>query len=380
MRKFGAKHYRLSIAWPRIFPNGRGVVNQKGLDFYRRLFNAMHKEGITPWVTMFHWDLPQALEDEGGWRVRGVTDAFATYADTIVKAFRDQVKHWITLNEIVCFTRLGYGGHDKAPFTNDGEAVVNQTYHHALMCHGHGIRAVREHGGRGATVGLTDNSNVMVPLMETPECIAATRAAFIAENWRILEPIYTGAYSSGYLRAAGKDRPKFEKGDLALASQPTDFLGMNIYNRHLRPPGKGGKYETIPFPPSFPTADAPWLKHVPEALYWGPRWVREIYKVPAVYITENGAGYDDAPPVNGELNDLHRRNYVRSCLRELHRATADGVPVKGYFLWSFMDNFEWQDGYARRFGAFYNDFKTQKRTPKLTALWYQRVMAQNQIL
>lgn len=380
MRKFGAKHYRLSIAWPRIFPHGRGAVNQKGLDFYHRLFDAMHKEGITPWVTMFHWDLPQALEDEGGWRVRGLTDAFATYADTIVKAFGDRVKNWITLNEIICFTRFGYGGHDKAPFTDEGEAVVNQTYHHAIMCHGLGVRAVREHGGRGARVGLTDNSNVTLPLMETPENIAAARAAFIAENWRILEPIYTGAYSSGYLRAAGKDRPKVGKGDLDLASLPTDFLGMNIYTGTYVRPGKGGKYELIPFPPGYPTADAPWLKHVPEALYWGPRWVREIYKVPAVYITENGAGYDDAPPVNGELNDLHRRNYIRACLRELHRAVAEGVPVKGYFLWSFMDNFEWQDGYARRFGAFYNDFTTQKRTPKLTAHWYQRVMKENQLV
>jgi beta-glucosidase len=380
MRKYGAKHYRLSIAWPRIYPQGKGALNQKGVDFYHRLIDAMLKEGITPWVTMYHWDLPQALEDEGGWRVRGVVDAFATYADTIVKAYGDRVKNWITLNEILCFTRLGYGGADKAPFANDGEAVVNQTYHHAILCHGHGVRAVREHGGRSARVGLTDNSNVKMPLMETPEDIAAARTAFIQENWRILEPIYNGAYHPGYFRAAGQDRPKVEKGDLKLISLPTDFLGMNIYCGEFVRAGKGGKPEAIAFPPSYPTADAPWLKHSSEALYWGPRWVSEIYKVPAVYITENGAGYDDAPPVNGELLDLHRRNYVRHCLRELHRATADGIPVKGYFLWSFMDNFEWQDGYARRFGAFYNDFKTQKRIPKLTALWYQRVMAENRLL
>jgi beta-glucosidase len=380
MRKYGAKHYRLSIAWPRIYPQGKGALNQKGVDFYHRLIDAMLKEGITPWVTMYHWDLPQALEDEGGWRVRGVVDAFATYADTIVKAYGDRVKNWITLNEILCFTRLGYGGADKAPFANDGEAVVNQTYHHAILCHGHGVRAVREHGGRGARVGLTDNSNVKMPLMETPEDIAAARTAFIQENWRILEPIYNGAYHPGYFRAAGQDRPKVEKGDLKLISLPTDFLGMNIYCGEFVRAGKGGKPEAIAFPPSYPTADAPWLKHSSEALYWGPRWVSEIYKVPAVYITENGAGYDDGPPVNGELLDLHRRNYVRHCLRELHRATADGIPVKGYFLWSFMDNFEWQDGYARRFGAFYNDFKTQQRTPKLTALWYQRVMAENRLL
>ncbi len=382
LRKFGTKHLRLSIAWPRIYPQGTGALNQKGVDFYHRLIDAMLKEGITPWVTMYHWDLPQALEDQGGWRVRGTTDAFATYADTIVKAYGDRVKHWITLNEIICFTRMGYGGHDKAPFANDGEAVVNQTFHHAIMCHGHGVRAVREHGGRGSRVGLTDNSLVTVPMMETPEHIDAARKVFITENCRVLEPIYTGAYSTAYLRAAGKDRPKVEKGDLALISLPTDFLGMNIYTGYYIRAGKGGKPEWLSFPPNYPNADAPWLKHVSESLYWGPRFVRELYKskVPAIYITENGAGYDDQPPVNGELLDLHRRNYIRDCLRDLHRGMDEGIPIKGYFLWSFMDNFEWQDGYARRFGAFYNDFKTQKRTPKLTAHWYQQVMKENALL
>jgi beta-glucosidase len=380
MRKFGTRHYRLSLAWPRIYPQGKGALNQKGVDFYHRLIDAMLKEGITPWVTMFHWDLPQGLEDEGGWRVRPTTDAFATYADTIVRAYGDRVKNWITLNEIICFTQMGYGGHDKAPFVNEGAAVVNQTYHHAILCHGHGVRAVREHGGKGARVGLTDNSSIFVPVMETPEHIAAARAAFIDGNTRILEPIYNGAYTAAYLRSAGKNRPKVEKGDLALISQPTDFLGMNIYTGTFVRAGKGGKPEYLPFPPSYPNADAPWLKHLPESMYWGPRLVREIYKVPAIYITENGAGYDDAPPVNGVLDDLHRRNYIRACLKELHRATAEGIPVKGYFLWSFMDNFEWQDGYARRFGAFYTDYKTQKRTPKLTAHWYHRVMAGNQLV
>lgn len=380
MRKLGAKHYRLSIAWPRIYPQGRGAVNQKGLDFYHRLFDAMHKEGITPWVTMFHWDLPQALEVEGGWRVRGVTDAFATYADTIVSEYADQVKNWITLNEILCFTTLAYGGGDKAPMTNDGPAVVNQTYHHAIMCHGHGVRAVREHGGRGARVGLTDNPAVTIPLTETAADIAAARAAFIEKNPRVLWPIYRGEYSTAYLRSEGANRPKFEKGDLKLASLPTDFLGLNIYTGGFVRAGKGGKPEDIPYTPNYPRADSPWLNLAQECLYWGPKWVKEIYGVKAVYITENGAGYDDQPPVNGEVHDLHRRNYVRGCLKELHRAISEGVPVKGYFLWSFMDNFEWQDGYNRRFGVVYTDFKTQKRTPKLSAKWYTHVMKENRLV
>ncbi len=380
MRKLGVKHYRLSIAWPRILPQGRGAVNSKGVDFYHRLIDSMLEHGITPWVTMFHWDLPQALEDEGGWRVRGVTDAFSEYADTIVRAYSDRVKNWITLNEILCFTEKAYGGGGKAPDTNDGARVVNQTYHHAILCHGHGVHAVREHGGRGARVGLTDNSHVTIPLMETTEDIAAARKEFIRLNSRILEPIYHGRYPAEYLRSAGADRPTWEKGDLDLASLPTDFLGMNIYTGGFVRAGRRNVPETIPFTANYPRADAPWLHLVPEALYWGPRWVKEIYGVKSIYITENGAGYNDEPPVGGELFDLHRRNYVRACLKELHRAIEEELPVNGYFLWSFLDNFEWEEGYSRRFGSVYTDFTTQLRTPKLSAHWYQRVMAENRLI
>ena len=380
MRKLGAKHYRLSLAWPRIYPQGRGAVNQKGVDFYHRLIDSMLAHGITPWVTMFHWDLPQALEDEGGWRVRGVTEAFAAYADTIVREYGDRVKNWITLNEIVCFTRLAYGGFEKAPFANEPELVVNQTYHHAILCHGHGVRAVREHGGRGARVGLTDNSSVPIPLTETKEDIAAARKVFIRNNTRVLEPIFNGRYHPDYLRETGADRPTWQKGDLELVSLPTDFLGMNIYSGEYVRSGKGGRPEVIPFTSNYPQADCSWLKLVPEALYWAPRWARDIYGVKAIYVTENGAGYDDQPPVNGEVPDVHRYHYVRNCLKELHRGIQEKNPVKGYFLWSFMDNFEWQDGYNRRFGVVYTDFATQKRTPKLSAKWYSRVMAENRLV
>ncbi len=382
MRSLGAKHYRLSIAWPRIFPDGDGAVNQKGLDFYHRLFDSMEKHGLTPWVTMFHWDLPQSLEARfGGWRDRRTADAFATYAETIVKAFGSRVKNWITLNEVVCFTKLGYEIGTKAPGLKLPAGVVNQTYHHALLCHGHGVRAVREFGGKGARVGITDNSNIGVPVSETPEDIAAVRAHFIQTNWRILDAIYSGRYNPAYLRAAGKDAPKVQKGDFKLISQPTDFLGMNIYTGTYVRAGKGrAKYEELPFPASYPTADCPWLKIMPQSLYWGPRLAAEIYGAKAIYITENGCGYKDAAPVKGEVHDLHRRDLVRNYLGELRRAIQDGVPVKGYFLWSFMDNYEWEDGYDMRFGVVYCDFKTQKRTPKLSAKWYSKVIAENRIV
>ncbi len=381
MRELGVKHYRLSLAWPRIFPKGDGEVNQAGIDFYHRLFDAMAENGITPWVTMFHWDLPQALEDRGGWPVRGTVDAFATYADTIVKAFGGKVKNWITLNEIRCFTVLAYKhGGPKAPGRRESDAVVNQTYHHALLCHGHGVRAVREHGGPGARVGLTDNCDVCIPVSETPRDIAAARQWFEQRNLHILGAIYAGGYSAEYLKREGANAPKFEADDFKLISLPTDFLGLNIYTAtHVRATADG-RWEEVKLPANYPRADSVWLNIVPQCIYWATRMVKDVYGVTSIYVTENGCGYDDEPVINGEVHDLHRREYLRAHLRELHRAVADGVPVDGYFLWSFIDNYEWEDGYTRRFGVVHCDFTTQKRTPKLSARWYSQVMAENRIL
>ncbi|MDP2137973.1 MAG: GH1 family beta-glucosidase [Candidatus Didemnitutus sp.] len=375
MRSLGLRHYRLSLAWPRLLPAGDRTVNQRGIDFYHRLFDSMQNHGITPWVTLFHWDLPQALEDRGGWRSRCVPEAFAHYADVAVKAFGDRVKHWITLNEIRCFTIHGYGGLGKAPGANEAPGVVNQTIHHALVCHGHAVRAVREHGGRSAKVGLTDNCETVIPLTETPDDIAAARAYFIEANQSILGAIHGGRYAPAYLRRCGADRPKVTRGDFALISQPTDFLGLNIYTGLFVRAGKRGRPEHLPPSPSYPHTDSPWLGLAPRALYWGPRLAAEVYGVKNLYITENGCGYDDDRVVNGECHDLHRVEFLRSYLKELQRAIGDGAPVRGYFLWSFIDNFEWNDGTTRRFGIVHNDFKTQRRTPKLSAAWYARVIA-----
>lgn len=381
MAELGAKHYRLSIAWPRIFPRGHGEVNPLGIAFYNRLIDKALELGLTPWVTMYHWDTPQGIEDDfGGWRSRETVQAFGVYADTIVKAFGDRVKHWITLNEIICFTRMSYGTGVRGPGLCLSEQVVNQTYHHAMLAHGEGVRAVREHGGAGAKVGLTDCSEIFIPLTETPADIAAAREVFIHENGRILEPMYTGRYAPEFLASLGADAPHIEPGDLERISQPTDFLGFNIYRGYFVRAGADGKPEQLPFPPSYPTADATWLTHTPQSIYWGPRMVAEIYGVESIVITENGAGYNDAPPVNGEVLDLHRRDYLRNYLRELQRGIDDGVPVHGYFLWSFMDNFEWGDGYQRRFGVVYTNYETQERTPKASARWYSEVMAANAIV
>ena len=380
LRRLGIKNYRLSLAWPRIYPHGDGAVNQRGLDFYQRLIDTLLKHDITPWVTMFHWDLPQALEDRGGWRSRVVPEAFATYADTIVHAYGDRVKNWITLNEIRCFTVHAYGEGGKAPGYRESARVVNQTMHHALVCHGHGVRAVREHGGRGTRVGLTDNCETVIPVSESSADIAAARTWFIEANQPVLDPIYRGHYAPAYLRRCGTDRPVVARGDFALISQPADFLGLNIYTGTFVRRGARGRPEVVTPSASYPRTDSPWLNLAPRAIYWTPRLVGEVYGEKNIYITENGCGYNDDTVVQGECLDLHRVEYLRSYLRELQRAIADGAPVRGYFLWSFIDNFEWADGYRRRFGIIHNNFKTQRRTPKLSAQWYASVMAANRVL
>jgi beta-glucosidase len=381
MASLGVRHYRLSIAWPRIYPQGDGALNRAGLDFYHRLFESMKKHDITPWVTMFHWDLPQALEERGGWTSRATVDAFARYADTLVQEFGGIVKNWITLNEIRCFTWLAYAVGSKAPGRKESEAVLNQTYHHALLAHGHGVRAVRTYGGDGARVGLTDNCDVSVPVTETPQDIAAAEAWFLDRNAHLLGAIHDQCYSRAYLRRVGTDAPRVEPGDFDLISAPTDFLGLNIYTAtYVRAGLNGERYEALALPPNYPRADSPWLNLVPQAVYWATRMCHELYGHRSIYITENGCGYNEEPVVNGEVVDLHRRDFLRSHLREVHRAIADGVPVDGYFLWSFIDNFEWEDGYQRRFGIVHCDYETLQRTPKLSARYYAYVMRTRTIL
>lgn len=380
MASLGIRHYRLSIAWTRIYPDGDGAVNRVGVDHYHRVIDALQEYGITPWVCLFHWDLPQALEERGGWRKRLVADAFARYADEVVRSYGDRVKRWLSVNEIGCFTGLAYGRGIKAPGVCESARVVNQTYHHALLCHGHAVRAVREHGGRGAHVGFADNPTVTVPVTEIAADIRAARKSFVEANWRVLDPILRGRYAEGYLRAAGCDRPVVERDDFALISAPVDFVGLNIYTgRFVRAAAKG-RAEAVALPPNYPRADSRWLHLVPQAVYWGARHVHDLYGVRTLYITENGAGYDETDGGGAPLDDLHRREYVRLCLHEVRRAIADGVPVRGYFLWSFLDNFEWEDGYARRFGIVHVDFATQKRTPKLSAHWYASVLKENRVL
>jgi beta-glucosidase len=379
MRSLGIKHYRLSIAWPRFFPTGDGELNPKAVEFYRKLLTSLIENGITPWVTLFHWDLPQALDEKGGWASRHTVDAFGRYADAAVKSLGDLVKNWITLNEIRCFTWLSHDVCSKAPGRKEPPAVLNQMYHHALLAHGEAVRAVRQHGGPGARVGLTDNPDISIPLTETEADIAAARAWFVDANAHILGALH-GGYSDAYLARCGADAPKFTKADLDFISQPTDFLGLNIYTGSFVRAANGRPYEKLDHSDFYPTTSCAWLKVVPQSIYWGLRHCRDLYGTQSLYITENGCGYDDDKVVNGEVLDLHRRDFLRAYLREVHRAVGDGIPVDGYFLWSFVDNYEWEDGYRRRFGVVHCDFETQVRTPKASAKYFAEVVRTRRVL
>ncbi len=380
MRELGIRHYRLSIAWPRIYPDGEGEVNAEGLRFYHRLFDEMEANGITPWVTLFHWDLPQALESRlGGWRSRKVVDAFAQYADTVLQSFGERVRHWFTINEMVAFTANAYGRGRNAPGLSLDEKTVTRTYHHALLCHGHAVRAVREYGQPGSIVGLVDNPMVAMPLDESkPEDLEAARTCFKQDSMRVLNPIYHGAYTDEYIEMFGEDvLPDVQAGDFSLISSPCDFLGLNLYWGYYVRAGENAEPQKVDFPESYPSASSWWQKLTPRCMYWGVRHVHDLYGPKTIYITENGCGYTDEVVVDGECLDLHRRDFVRSCLMELHAAIAEGIDVKGYFLWSLLDNFEWSQGYSIRFGIIHIDYETLKRTPKLSARWYAQVIATN---
>jgi len=382
VRQLGLLHYRLSVAWPRVFPAGDGAINMRGLDFYSRLIDALLARQITPWVTLFHWDLPQALEDQGGWLVRPTVDAFGRYADSVVKHLGDRVNRWFTVNEIPCFIGNGYGNGYFAPGRRVGTRDLNQAFHHALLAHGRGVSAVRSFGGPGALVGLVHNHLPAppIPVTETEADIAAARAVYVRNNGQLMGPVFLGHYPEAFLRESGADAPRIDPGDMEQIAAPTDFLGLNVYAGNFVRAGADNCPELLPFPTGYPEGALWWLKITPQSMYWAIRHAAEVFGVKSFYMTESGATFEDEITPAGEVLDLHRREYLRSHLVELHRAVAEGFDVRGYFLWSLLDNFEWAEGYEKRFGIVHVAFGTQKRTPKLSSRWYAAVVRNNRIV
>ena len=375
MRQMGWRNYRLSLAWPRIFPAGDNQINPAGLEFYDRLIDAFLEREITPWVTLFHWDLPQTLEEENGWLNRATVDAFAVYADAATRRLGDRVKNWFTLNEMPCFIGLGYGTGIHAPGRQESKQLVNQGYHHALLAHGRAVEIVRANVPN-ARVGLVHNPPTPIPVIETPEHIEAAKTNYERVNGPLLAPIFRGQYPAWFMNSP--DAPKVQAGDGEIIAQPGDFLGLNLYAGYFVRADNAGR--ELPLPAQFPKGDLDWIAITPQTLYWQIRLAGEVFGVESFYIAENGAAFADKMTVDGEVLDLDRREYLRNYLIGLQRACAEGFDVKGYFAWSAMDNYEWAEGYAKRFGLIHVDFETQKRTPKLSAHWYSAVCEANRVL
>jgi beta-glucosidase len=379
MKAIGLKAYRFSVAWPRVFPQGTGSVNSQGLDFYNRLVDELLLAGIEPFCTLFHWDLPQALEDKGGWQSRDTARGFADYAGYVAGKLSDRVKYFITMNEISQFID-GYKSSRHPPGIHLDEAHFAQVTHHAVLGHGLAVQAIRSLASPQTQIGLAENVVAVTPVVETPTHIGAARHAMREENARIMTVIQEGRYTDTYLRRLGSAAPKFTTEEMQTIGSRLDFMGLNIYApSYVRASDSPKGYEMLPLPPSYPHMLSPWLNVGPEALYWVPKLANDLWQPRTIYITENGASSADALTVAGEVLDIDRVMFLRNYLMHLQRAVTTGVPVCGYFLWSLLDNYEWADGYGKRFGIYYVDFVTQKRTPKLSAEFYRGVIARNGI-
>jgi beta-glucosidase len=376
MRDLGLESYRFSIAWPRVFPNGDGLPNPAGLDFYRRLAEGLLQRGIEPLATLYHWDLPQTLQDRGGWAERDTVERFAEYALAVYEGMGDVVLRWVTINEpwVVAFAGHAYG--TKAPGIRDWATALRAS-HHVNLAHGLAVRALRE-TRPGAEVGAALNLAPIHPASESEDDHAAARRLDGNLNRWFLDPLVRGAYPTDMVELYEERLGGFDcvlDGDLETISLPTDFLGVNYY-RPLRVTASTNALplEVAEPPPEPPVTEMGWEVR-PDGLAELLQRIRNEYGNPRVYITENGACYEDPPARNGEVADPQRTAYLRSHLDAVRQATAAGANVRAYYVWSLLDNFEWEHGYAKRFGIVHVDYATQKRTPKASALWYRDYIA-----
>jgi beta-glucosidase len=387
MKSLGATAYRFSIAWPRVVPGGTGAINEKGLDFYARLVDELLANGIEPFATLYHWDLPQALHDRvGGWENRETALAFAEYAGIVADRLGDRVRNFFTINEFTSFIEYGYGLGRLAPGLRLPRGRLNQVRHHAVLGHGLAVQAIRARGRPGARVGPAEQMFICAPVIETPEHVHAAELATREANAGYMTVMLEGRYTDAFLAMQGADAPRFPQSDLKVISSPVDFVGINVYyaQHYVRALDVAPYFAMVPYQESHPVARFPGsgigMQISPEAMYWGPRHLARIWNVQNIYVTENGAPFAHKPASDGVDYDTDRIMYLRSYLTQLQRATSEGIPVRGYFHWSLLDNFEWLSGYVPRFGLYYVDYATQKRAPKLSASFYHDVIATNQVM
>jgi beta-glucosidase len=387
MQKLGIRAYRFSIAWPRILPDGTGRIEPRGLDFYSRLVDALLEAGIEPVPTLYHWDLPQPLQDQGGWLNRKTAEAFAAYAGVVGTKLADRVKKWITHNEPWCASFLGHQRGMHAPGLEDFAAALTAS-HHLLLSHGLAVRAIRRISP-GSEIGIALNLVPATPASPSAADREATRSFDGFFNRWFLDPLYGRGYPedvlSDYAEAGhlpGPSLPALLPGDAQVIAEPTDFLGVNYYMRSIVRSERVPEHENLPrtvFPaPESEWTDMGWEIH-PDGLHDLLCRVSADYGVPKLYVTENGASFSAAPDAEGRVQDAQRVQFLQEHFRAAGRALTAGVPVAGYFVWSLLDNYEWERGYTQRFGIVWVDYATQQRIPKQSAIWYSHAIAQNTV-
>ncbi|HEX7057285.1 MAG TPA: GH1 family beta-glucosidase [Bacilli bacterium] len=378
LKELGVGAYRFSIAWPRIFPDGIGELNAKGLNYYQNLVDKLLENGIAPCCTLYHWDLPQALQDQGGWANRATIDAFVRYAETMFQAFAGKIKFWVTFNEPWCISFLSNFLGEHAPGNRDPQLALNVA-HHIMIAHGKAVerfRAMRMDG----QIGIVANYSWFEPYSLSAEDVAACRrSACWFMEW-FCDPIFTGAYPQYMVDWFAQKGVKLDvlAGDMEQIRQPIDFLGLNYYSGNVaRYKENSGLFDAEIVDVGHDKTDIDWFIY-PEGLYRTLCRLREIYGDIPIYITENGACYNDEPAA-GKVRDKQRIKYLREHLLQMNRAISSGVNVKGYFIWSLLDNFEWAYGYSKRFGIVHVDFATLERTKKDSYFWYKKTIANNWI-
>ncbi len=380
MKDLDLEHYRFSLSWSRVRPSGRGNVNEEGLDFYDRLVDELLAAGITPFATLYHWDLPQALQEAGGWENRDTAFHFADHAEVVFRRLGDRVKQFVTHNEPWCVSVLGHYIGEHAPGKRLDAAATLTSAHHVLLSHGLAVDAFRASGVEGE-IGITLNLLPVYPATQSPEDLRAARLHDVFSNAWFLDPLFKGAYPPELEDLFGPMPREVRPDDLAVISRPIDLLGVNFYSYNVvERAGNAGNAERsgeliLPWnsvAPEERVTDMGWPVSAPTLTDMLLRLDREYTKLP-IYITENGAAYEDQPE-DGQVHDADRIAYVKDHLEAVAKAILGGVDVRGYYLWSFMDNFEWAWGYTKRFGMVYTDYATLARIPKDSALWYAAVI------
>ena len=377
MADIGLQAYRFSISWPRIFPDGTGNLNQKGLDFYNKLVDELLENNIKPFLTLYHWDMPQALEDKGGWLNKDTPKYFSDYTLTLVRALSDRVKNWFTLNETLYIILLGHIEGVHAPGRKENKKNINQIRHNLLFAHGLAINQIKSFDNN-LKAGIAHNANIYIPENKQSNEIEFIKKAFHKENGVLFDPIFKGKYTEKFLQESGKDMPQFSDEEMKIISTPTDFLGLNAYSGTvIRSINNGNDFETVPYPEDYPKTNMGWPIN-PDCLYWGLKIINELYDMPEYYITENGASFNDTIADDGKVHDKSRIDFYKKYLTSLHKVIKEGVNVKAYFAWTLMDNFEWGEGFKEKFGLIYIDHNNhQKRILKDSAYWYKKVIKDN---